>query len=488
MPTTNKLRRLLHRKAWEMCTPNLVNTAAGSFITADDGLLPQHNAVYFVSGVSSIYNYNADQDSWYQLPNSGAAGSFAAGACGDVRAIGMLGGVMQNTATAGTTTTLTTNRTITRDIRGCLIRVVSGTGAGYEGTVASNTVGTNAVLTVTPENAVAFDATSVFQVWSGSLWFFNSGTSAVGFSVYDRATNSWTSKSVTGLPTAWGTTGQLIGTGSVTGSFDVGISSGVNTSTTLNDTTKAWQVNAWTNAQVRITGGTGKGQFRVIASNTSTAITVSSAWTVTPDATSVYAVEGNDDAMYLMGNNAVTMYKYSILSNSWSTLAPTAARAAAMGGGGCADWVGITGDSDWSGAQGKTHVQGTTFVKQNGRYIYSWRGAGSSALDVYDIALNTWYSTVPYGQSNETLTTGSSSICYKNHIYLTKEATGRIFRFDVIKNVIEPWAYNLYPQSTTVEGDKLFVQSYVDGATTIPYLYTQQHSRSELQRMMVIDT
>lgn len=487
MATTNKLRKLLHRKAWELCTPNLVNTAAGSFVTADDGAMPQRDCVYYVGGASTIYNYNADQDNWYQLPNSGIAGSFAAGACGDFRAIGMIGGSLQNTATAGTTTTLTTNRTLTRDIRGSMIRVVAGTGVGYEGTVASNTVGTNSVITVTPANAVAFDNTSVFQVWSGSLWFFNAGTTAVGFSVYDRATNAWTAKSVTGLPTAWGTTGQLIGTGSVSGSFDTGTSSGTNTSTTFNDTAKSWQANAWTNYQVRITGGTGKGQFRNIASNTTTALTVSSSWTITPDATSTYAIEGNDDNIYLLGNNAVTLYRYSIIGNTWTTLSPTAARAAAMGGGGFADWVGVTGDSDWAGAQGKTHLQGTTMVKQNGRYIYSWRGAGSSQLDVYDIALNTWYSGVVYGQSNETFTTGSSSIAYKSFIYLTKEATGRVFRFNVIKNVIEPWAYNLYPQSTTVEGDKLFMQSYVDGETVIPYLYTQQHSRSELQRMMVID-
>lgn len=80
---------------------------------------------------------------------------------------------------------------------------------GYEDTVSSNTLGANSVLTVSTPSGVAFDATTQFQVFSGSLWFFNSGTVAVGFSVYDIATNAWTARSVTGIPTAWGDNGTV---------------------------------------------------------------------------------------------------------------------------------------------------------------------------------------------------------------------------------------------------------------------------------------
>ena len=51
-----------------------------------------------------------------------------------------------------------------------------------------------------------------------------------------------------------------------------------------------FSVNAFKSAVVYIYAGTGKGQDRVIASNTSTAITVSSNWTTNPDATSKYVV------------------------------------------------------------------------------------------------------------------------------------------------------------------------------------------------------
>lgn len=486
MTTSNNLRKLLHRKAWELCTPHTTNTVAGAFIAGDrGGLMPQNDCAYYVAGVSAIYNYNAEQDAWLQLPNSGITGTFGAGSCGEFRCIGAMGGVIDQTATAGTTTTLTTNKTITRDLRGCRIRVTAGTGVGYDGVIASNTLGGNSVITVASASAVAFDATTVFRVWSGSLWFMNAGAGTVGFSVYDRATNVWTARSVTSLPTTWGTCGQLVSTGSIEGAFDTGTSSGGNTTTTLICTGKAWLANAFTNAQVRITAGTGNGQIRGIASNTATTLTVATAWTTTPDATSVFSVEGNDDYMYLLGNNAVTLYRFTISTNTWAALAPGTARTAALGAGGTADWIhGIT-DADWQGAQGKLHTP-AGMVKQSGRFIYSFRGAGANALDIYDIAANTWWNGLGYGNANETFTTGSCSVDADGYIYLLKEATGRMFRFDVVKNTLEPFALNVYPQSTTVEGDKLLLLKYRDGATTIPFLYLQQHSRPEFIRMMVI--
>lgn len=61
-------------------------------------------------------------------------------------------------------------------------------------------------------------------------------------------------------------------------------------SNTIVDSTASFSVNALKSAVVYIYAGTGKGQDRVIASNTSTAITVSSNWTTNPDATSKYVV------------------------------------------------------------------------------------------------------------------------------------------------------------------------------------------------------
>ena len=74
------------------------------------------------------------------------------------------------------------------------------------------------------------------------------------------------------------------------GNHDTGTSTGSNTSTTLNDTTKSWATNAYQNKVVMIAGGTGIGQFRTISSNTATQLTISESWTTTPDATSEYTI------------------------------------------------------------------------------------------------------------------------------------------------------------------------------------------------------
>lgn len=487
MATVINLRKLLHRKSWEACNSMPTATASGGFIVSDKFDLINGARAFSVQSASSIWMYEGQEDSWMQLPNSGAAGTFAAGSCGEFRGLGAMGGVFTQTATAGTTTTLTTNRTIVRSLAGQRVRVVAGTGIGYEGTVDSNTVGANAVVTVTPASGVAFDNTTQYQIYSGSLWFFNAGTSAVGFSVYDVATNSWTARSVTGLPTSWGTEGQLVSTLGSAASFATGTAT-AGAASTLTNSAKSWATNMWANYQVRITSGTGKGQIRTIASNTGTVLTVSTNWTTNPDATSVYSIEGNDDQFFLLGNNAVTMYKYLVSTNTWSTLTPTAARAGAFGAGGTAHW--IDGVTEWSGLEtAPDFSQGGGIRKQNGRYIYSFRGAGASTLDVYDIAANTWISGLSYGGQTETFSTGSSAKDINGAIYITKEATGRIFRFDVGSNRLLPLAVNTNQSAlggTAVAGDKMFFLPYNDGGTEIVYLYAVRHSSSDMVRMLLL--
>lgn len=59
---------------------------------------------------------------------------------------------------------------------------------------------------------------------------------------------------------------------------------------TLTDTTKNWAANKFANSYVRITGGTGAGQTRLISSNTATTLTVSQNWTTIPNNTSTYVI------------------------------------------------------------------------------------------------------------------------------------------------------------------------------------------------------
>ncbi|NBO50643.1 MAG: hypothetical protein EBU80_13205, partial [Chitinophagia bacterium] len=179
-----------------------------------------------------------------------------------------------------------------------------------------------------------------------------------------------------------------------------------------------------TEYQVRIVSGTGAGQVRRIASNTATALTVSG-WNTNPDATSVYVIEGNEDYIYYFGNNAVTMYRYSIASNTWTTLSPAVARAAAPGAGMSGNWVFQVSDSAWTSQNAII----------NGRRIYSFRGGAGSVLDYYDIPSNTWVNAVNYSPNAETFTTGTKYEYFKDVIYIQKDATNRWFVFNIINKI-----------------------------------------------------
>ncbi len=477
MTTTVNLKKMLHPKRWENRTPCPSASTAGSFIVSDKFDLINGSKAFYVQSAAIIYMYEGDEDAWIQLPASGLGGTFGAGACGEFRALGAMGGTFNQTVTAGGAASLTTNKTIVRNLAGMRIRAISGTGVGFDGTVVSNTIGANSVITT---SGGSFAADTVFQLFSGSLWVATAGT--IGFGVYDRATNAWTARSVTGLP-AWGTDAQLVSTIGSAKEFATGTAT-AGGATTLTNSAKSWGTNMWANYQLRIKSGTGAGQIRTIASNTGTVLTVSAAWTTNPDATSVYAIEGNGDFMYLLGNNAVTLYRYTVSTNTWATLTPTAARAGAMAAGASANWIdNVTG---WDNEVAVPHTVGSTLLKQNGRYIYSFRGGATSTLDVYDIAANTWVSGLAYGNQQETFTTGSHSCDYDGNIYIQKEITGRLFKFDVDANNITSLSTNVTPQGAVLVGNRMFILPYTDGGTKITYLYSVIHTSTILNRCLLV--
>jgi hypothetical protein len=478
MPTTNGNRRILDLKRWEFCTPAPVATAAAACVISSRHYRQQQ---LFVLNASSAYLYNPTEDGWVQVPNPGLGGTWGAGACGVAGSFstGAAVGVSFLTATAGTTTSITTNQTLARDLRGYSVWFVGGANAGKLKTIASNTIGANAVITFEGVEAVAFDATSQYRLKT-PVWFVHSaGTlSATSFRKYDFATNTWQSLTNTGLPATWGTDGRLVSTPAWIDSGFKSFATGTATAgaaNTLTNSAKNWTTNQWTASQVRITSGTGAGQIRTVASNTGTVLTVSSNWATNPDATSQYSLEGNDDFLYFMGNNAVTMYRYSVYANTWTTLSPALARAGAPGTGAGGSWIHSVAAADWN-------VENSIL---NGRYLYSFRAGGSAALDRYDIALNTW-AVITYAPANETFTAGSKFAYAKDRLYVQKEATGRWFYFDFVSGALEPWGTMTYTQGAAVLGDTAFDVTYRDGATEIVFIYMLLNTSAILLRQMEV--
>jgi hypothetical protein len=276
-------------------------------------------------------------------------------------------------------------------------------------------------------------------------------------------------------------------------SIEAVLASGVATSgstTTLVNSTKsggsAWTANQWTNSRVRIVGGTGLGQTSIIASNTGDTLTIGTVGTAIASG-SIYEIEGDENFIYLAGNAAVAMYKYSISAGTWATVAPTTARTTAPGASPSLNAAYHTGCPNWSSEP----------AILNGRYLYSFRGAASGVVDRFDIAGGTagagaW--AVVTVVNAETFTTGASFGIWKGKIYIRKEsasgAAQRFFYYDVVKNALLPFTTLNYPDGAALAGIKIWVKTFDYNQTdadadAVNWLYTLQSTGTALHRIML---
>lgn len=483
MAITNKLNKIVNLKIWETIGINPYGSmGSGAFITGDtvSDFIPEEDNIFVVLSSTSAQRYSAAENAFVAITSPGLGGTFGPGTCGETMVYGAPGGVLLQSATAGTTSTITTNLNIVANLVGKKIKIAGGPNAGAQYTIAHNTIGANAVITLTATAPLAFSAATNYYLCTGSLWVFNAGTlSSSSFRVFDYATNTWTSRSITALPTTWGTEGQLVRQHSITDNYASGtVAAATSTTLVVNGLTGTGR--NYTNFEVEIVSGTGVGQVRVISAGTTSTLTVATAWTTIPDSTSTYVIKGNRNVLWLLGNGATTIYQFNIALNTWTTITPTSERGGAMVSGGTADVV--KDNQDWI----VPVVASGNIGGQNGRYIYSFRGNASSSLDIYDIALNTWRA-VSYGNANgEGIANASCAIADGKYVYIANGSSGRHFRFNTTTNSLEPWSFNIYPQSTSTNGDKLLIVKYKSGNDTLTWLYSLGHSINIVQRVLLI--
>jgi hypothetical protein len=167
------------------------------------------------------------------------------------------------------------------------------------------------------------------------------------------------------------------------------------------------------------------------------------------------------------------MYRYTISTNTWTTLGLS--RAGSAGAGSSLAYFFKTGDSVWANESAII----------DGRRLYSFRGSGGSALDYFDIPSSTWVQ-VSYAPGVDTFTVGTSSAYDDAYIYMQKESTGRWFRFDPVLSAMEPWGGTTYTQSTSAAGNRAWIIDYIDGATTIKYVYFWLNGTNVVLRQLVI--
>jgi hypothetical protein len=173
---------------------------------------------------------------------------------------------------------------------------------------------------------------------------------------------------------------------------------------------------------------------------------------------STYNVAGNDDYIYLIGNNATPFYRYSIAGNSWSVMANPILSAPGAGCHLCWTW-GFNADK-----------------------LYALRGGASYSIYCYSIGTPGW-TTITYYPGSETFTTGSScAYDTLNRIYIQKDATHRQYYFQLDEGKMYPGGMYPYTSGTAMAGDGLVFIKTVDGAT---YLYYRRQSGTEFFRMLI---
>lgn len=318
--------------------------------------------------------------------------------------------------------------------------------------------------------------------WKNSLIYILSGLGAGQY----RYVASNTATTVT-PDVNWGTAPDATSVYTMIGQWS-DIASAGSTTTITSTIATPWTASQWIGYQVRAVAGTGAGQVAVITANTNAQLTFGAVGTGF-DNTTRFVIENNDDALYFLGGAAVTLSKYTISGNTWSTLAPGAARSAAPAGGASGNFLGDLMDTLWRGVGAA--AGGPNGPKCNGRYIYSFRGSAGGVLDVYDIPANTWVSSWSYGGvSNETFTTGTTWVDEDGFIWGQKDATGRFFRFDASKNELIPIGTNNVVQGAAVGGSRLLVDKYWDitNGKFVRWLTWQLNTSQQMMRMLDIST
>jgi hypothetical protein len=219
-------------------------------------------------------------------------------------------------------------------------------------------------------------------------------------------------------------------TSSAIGAADFGVATGTQSTTTIQDTSKSWAVNIWAGKRARVLTTTGGPIEVIIASNTSNTLTVS---TITAPTT---AVTG-----------------YAILE------------AAAKGTGVNANWA-----------------FGTSVADIRGRYVFATRGGAVAGFDRWDITTDR-INLMATSPATETLTTGTMT-AYDgvDRIFFHKDATQRIYSFNVVTANVNGGSMYPYSAPTAIIGNRMEIIVTKDG---LRYLWLNRASFAECFRCLL---
>lgn len=267
--------------------------------------------------------------------------------------------------------------------------------------------------------------------------------------------------------------------------------------TTLVDSSKNWIPGSYNGYRIRIVAGTGIGKEFVITANTATTLTYATQ-TFTPDSTTRYQIM----ATFGIATSGSTTTIVDTTKN-WKVNQWAGKRVRVTGGAGQGVEVAITSNTSntLTFAATTAMAAGTQYTilgipprsigmglvfgygNNNGRYLWSFRGASTTNFDRYDITTDTWEYGNLISPQSELLTTGSMyAYDGKDRVYINVNVTNRICYFDLKTREVVNSGQIPYGHSTAVLGSRMEIVSTSDG---LQFLYVMRHTGTEMWRTLL---
>jgi hypothetical protein len=513
MPTTLAFKPIIDLPEWRPVANAPAASGAGTQLVAGLRNNSDRGAyVFLLASNTGLHAYDVEDDDWFTLGSPALAGTFGAGA----GAVMMPSQGPRGTLAAGSTSSsVVLNTALPASVapnqlankgnsNGHKIRIIGnsagGSGKTEERYIIGNTGGTTPTLYLDSPLSFTPATGDAYEILSGRLFLLGAGTLAAGvWKYYDLATNSFSGNlATTNLPATISTDSSFIGLDESYVPSDANPGDGYFgqlTATAATASTITGQAasgdaavlaNEYRNFQIRIvqdtTTPTAVGQRRNIASHTagpSAVYTVSSNWTVTPSANSVFVIENNGDRILLWSSASANTFTYNITANAWDTTT-FGARPAAMGAG-CVSCPSF-------------FLRPDTAKQSRNSYIFSFRGGNVATLDLFDIAggaTGLWTGAIAYGGSGGVLLKTGTTITPDPYTgngrfaFINYNGGQRCLKFDAKNRVLSPAFYMRYPQGTAAVGQRMATAMFVDGSTKLVFILLQRMGGAEVFEMAV---
>jgi len=242
------------------------------------------------------------------------------------------------------------------------------------------------------------------------------------------------------------------------------------TASTLTMGTSSWITNQYTDHDVIITGGTGVGQRRRIASNTATVLTLAATvtgnartgnWTTTPDATSTFKIVPSSDFIYYQpGNGSTAIYRIDVVQTTGAAWSASLATAPAG--------IGPGSNMFFPGSYSPG-------------YLIALRGNATATVYLFNIGTKAWTTLTTFAGS-ETFTTGANACMLhgKRKMFVQKEAQARCYAFDLLTGILEPAGVMPYASPGAYDGKRA---KFVKTADGVEWIYLLRAGGQEFYRI-----